>query len=80
VAGGSIHVYGALRGRAIAGSTGNARARIFCRRSEAELLAIDGWYRTADDMDENLRGRPIQAWLENDAVMVAALDQHSTGG
>jgi septum site-determining protein MinC len=80
VAGGSIHVYGTLRGRAIAGSTGNPRARIFCRRSEAELLAIDGWYKTADDMSRHLHGRPIQAWLENDAIMVAALDQHSVGG
>jgi septum site-determining protein MinC len=80
VAGGSIHVYGTLRGRAIAGSTGNPRARIFCRKSEAELLAIDGWYRTADDLSEGLYGRPIQAWLENDAIMVAALDQTSVGG
>jgi septum site-determining protein MinC len=46
VAGGSIHVYGALRGRAMAGSTGNARARIFCTRNEAELISVDGYYRT----------------------------------
>jgi septum site-determining protein MinC len=80
VAGGSIHIYGTLRGRAIAGSTGNPRARIFCRRSEAELLAIDGWYKTAEDMTQHLHGRAIQAWLENDAIMVAALDQHTVGG
>src|SRR5262245_34272703 len=43
IAGGSIHVYGTLRGRALAGSAGNARARIFCHRAEAELLAIDGY-------------------------------------
>jgi septum site-determining protein MinC len=49
VAGGSIHIYGTLRGRAMACSTGNARARIFCRKIEAELLAIDGLYKTADD-------------------------------
>ena len=42
VAGGSIHVYGALRGRAMAGSMGHPRARIFCARNEAELLAITG--------------------------------------
>jgi septum site-determining protein MinC len=51
IAGGSIHVYGTLRGRAIAGLTGNNRARIFCRKLEAELLAIDGVYQTADDMN-----------------------------
>ena len=61
VAGGSIHVYGTLRGRALAGATGNARARIFCHRVEAELLAINSYYRTADDIEESLRRRPAQA-------------------
>lgn len=74
IAGGSIHVYGSLRGRALAGSTGNPRARIFCRKIEAELLAIDGLYKTADDIDANLRSRPVQAWLEGDTMMMAALD------
>jgi septum site-determining protein MinC len=72
VAGGSIHIYGALRGRALAGSMGNSRARIFCRKNEAELLAIDGYYQTTEDIDTKLRSRPIQAWLEGDVLMVAA--------
>jgi septum site-determining protein MinC len=75
VAGGSIHVYGTLRGRAMAGSTGNPRARIFCSKIEAELLAIDGYYRTAEDLSEELRSRPAQAWLEGNAMMIAALDK-----
>ena len=74
IAGGSIHVYGALRGRAIAGTTGNNAARIFCRKLEAELLAIDGLYCTADSMDAKLRGKPAQAWLKGDAMLIAALD------
>lgn len=74
VAGGSVHVYGALRGRAIAGLIGDAGARIFCRRLEAELLAIDGLYKTADDMDASLRGRAVQAWLSGEAMVLAALD------
>jgi len=74
MAGGSIHVYGALRGRAIAGLTGNNRARIFCRKLEAELLAIDGVYQTADDMNAALRGRPVQAWLLGAAMTLASLD------
>jgi septum site-determining protein MinC len=74
VAGGSIHVYGALRGRAMAGSMGNARARIFCSRNEAELISIDGFYRTAEEMDANLRSRPSQCWLENRVLTIAALD------
>jgi len=74
VAGGSIHVYGALRGRAIAGFTGNKATRIFCRKLEAELLAIDGVYKTADDMDRGLHGRTVQAWLDGESMMMAALD------
>lgn len=74
VAGGSIHVYGTLRGRAVAGVAGNSQARIFCRKLEAELLAIDGLYRTADDIEPALRGRPAQAWLEADSMRVASLD------
>lgn len=74
VAGGSIHVYGALRGRAMAGSKGNSRARIFCSRNEAELLAINGCYRTAEEIDQNLRSRPVQAWLDPDGLTIAGLD------
>src|SRR6266403_318767 len=48
VARGSIHVYGALRGRAMAGSSGNAAARIFCSKNEAELSSINGYYQTAE--------------------------------
>ena len=74
VAGGSIHVYGALRGRAMAGSNGNRQARIFCSKAEAELMAIDGYYRTAEHIDDELRNRPVQAWLDGEALIVAALD------
>ena len=73
VAGGSIHIYGTLRGRAIAGSTGNSTARIFCNKLEAELIAIDGLYRTAEDMDPQYRSRPVQAWLEGETMTMAAL-------
>jgi septum site-determining protein MinC len=73
VAGGSIHVYGPLRGRAMAGSTGNASARIFCRKLEAELIAIDGFYKTADDMEPELRGKPGQVWLEGETIKAATL-------
>ncbi|HEY8031863.1 MAG TPA: septum site-determining protein MinC [Methylocella sp.] len=69
IAGGSIHIYGTLRGRAIAGSR-DARARIFCRKLEAELLSIDGLYMVADDMPAHLRGQPIQVWLEGDSMMM----------
>jgi len=74
IAGGSIHVYGALRGRALAGATGNARARIFCHSVEAELLAIDSYYRTADDIEDSLRRRSVQAWLEGGTLKISAIN------
>jgi septum site-determining protein MinC len=74
MAGGSIHIYGTLRGRAMAGTSGDRKARIFCQHLEAELLAIDGYYRTADDVDASLRGKRVQAWLDGDKLMIAALD------
>jgi septum site-determining protein MinC len=74
VAGGSIHVYGALRGRAMAGSMGNGRARIFCSKNEAELISIDGYYRTAEEMDASLRNRAAQCWLQDSVLSIAALD------
>jgi len=73
VAGGSIHVYGTLRGRAMAGTMGNATARIFCRKLEAELIAIDGFYKTAEDMEPGLRGRAVQIWLEGDKIVAGTL-------
>jgi len=73
IAGGSIHVYGTLRGRAIAGFDENPSARIFCHRLEAELLAINGYYSTAEELEPQLRRSPVQAWLEQDAVKLASL-------
>jgi septum site-determining protein MinC len=80
VAGGSIHIYGALRGRAVAGSTGNKQARIFCRELEAELLAIDGHYKTAGDMPPDALGRATQAWLEGSAIVIAHQGGNIEGG
>jgi len=75
IAGGSIHIYGTLRGRAMAGTSGNRKARIFCQHLEAELLAIDGYYRTAEDLDMELQGRPVQAWLANETLFIAEIDR-----
>jgi septum site-determining protein MinC len=74
VAGGSIHIYGTLRGRAMAGVNGNSSARIYCQRIEAELLAIDGFYQTAEELDAALRNRPAQAWLEGDIMRITPLN------
>jgi septum site-determining protein MinC len=74
VAGGSIHVYGALRGRAIAGLSGNAPARIFCRKLHAELVAIGGVYQTAEDMPPERIGAPSCAWLDGDLMRITPID------
>jgi len=74
VAGGSIHIYGTLRGRAMAGVNGNSSARIYCQKIEAELLAIDGFYQTAEELDEALRNRPAQAWLEGEIMRITPLN------
>ena len=74
VAGGSIHIYGTLRGRAMAGVNGNSNARIYCQRIEAELLAIDGYYQTAEEIDDTLRNRPAQAWLQGDTMKITPLN------
>ena len=73
VAGGSIHVHGAIRGRAIAGATGNGDAWIFCRKFEAELVAIDGNYLTAERCAPEFIGKPVQIRLTNDAIVLNAL-------
>ena len=74
VAGGSVHIYGTLRGRAMAGAWGNIRARIFCQRVDAELLAIGPYFKTADEIEENLRYRSAQVWLEGTTLRISTLE------
>ena len=74
IADGSIHIYGTLRGRALAGAQGNTTARIFCREFHAELVAIAGHYKVLDDVPDSLRGKAVQVWLEQDQIKIAALD------
>ncbi|MGY0503873.1 septum site-determining protein MinC [Luteimonas sp. e5] len=74
IADGSIHIYGALRGRALAGARGMERARIFCREFHAELVAIAGHYKVADDIPPELVGRAVQVSLDGDELKLEALD------
>ena len=74
IADGSIHIYGPLRGRALAGAQGNEKARIFCREFHAELVAIAGNYMVLEEIPMELRGKPVQAWLESGQLRVAAMD------
>jgi septum site-determining protein MinC len=74
MAGGSVHIYGTLRGRAVAGLSGHPGARIFCSRLQAELLAIDGVYQTADGMPAKALGKPVHAWLDGEQMKISVLN------
>lgn len=73
IADGSIHVYGALRGRALAGAQGDTRARIYCREFHAELVSIAGHYRVFEEIPADLRGKPVQVWLDGEKLLLATL-------
>ncbi|HEY5851044.1 MAG TPA: septum site-determining protein MinC [Lysobacter sp.] len=74
IADGSVHIYGPLRGRALAGAQGNEQARIFCREFHAELVAIAGNYKVLEEIPKELRGKAVQVWLEDQQLKIAALD------
>jgi septum site-determining protein MinC len=74
MADGSIHIYGPLRGRALAGAQGWEQARIFCREFHAELVAIAGRYKVLEDIPKELRGKAVQIWLEGEELKIAALE------
>ncbi|WP_206861628.1 septum site-determining protein MinC [Lysobacter changpingensis] len=71
---GSVHIYGPLRGRALAGAKGNEQARIFCREFHAELVAVAGHYKVMEEIPKELRGKAVQIWLEDQQLKIAALD------
>ncbi len=73
IADGNIHVYGALRGRALAGAHGNEEARIFTKSLEADLVAIAGCYLRSDEIPENRRGKPAQIHLERGQIIIGDL-------
>lgn len=73
MADGNIHVYGSLKGRALAGVQGNQDARIFCSDLQAQLVAIGGHYRTSEDEDHALKGKMVQIYLQEDTLKIDPL-------
>lgn len=69
IADGCVHAYGPMRGRAIAGARGDASARVFCRKFEAELVAVNGVYAVAEQM-QGVRGFPVQAYLDKGKLKI----------
>jgi septum site-determining protein MinC len=68
MADGCVHVYGSLRGRAIAGTRGNTAARIFCQEFHAELVSIAGIFRIFETIPADLMGKPVQVWLDGEKL------------
>ena len=75
LADGNIHVYGTLRGRALAGVKGNTNARIFCQSMQAELASVAGQYKISEDIDRSVVGKPTQVYLENDTLKFKVIEQ-----
>jgi septum site-determining protein MinC len=73
LADGNIHVYGALRGRAMAGLSGDLKTRIFCQNLEAELVSIAGHYRVSENIPSALKGVPVQIFLDQEILRIEKL-------
>jgi septum site-determining protein MinC len=73
IADGNIHIYGSLRGRALAGVQGNLEARIFCADLQAELVGIGGHYKISENIDGAVRGKPVHIYLQNDTLIIDPL-------
>lgn len=73
MADGCVHIYGSLRGRAMAGAHGDAAARVFCQEFNAELVSIAGVFRVFETIPAELAGKPVQAWLSGDDLHFARI-------
>lgn len=73
IADGSIHIYGVLRGRAIAGANGQKEAHIFCQNLQSELLSVAGTYWLSETIPEQYAARPVKVSLQNDSLNIEHL-------
>jgi len=73
IADGCVHIYGTLRGRAMAGARGEVTARVFCQEFHAELVSIAGVFRVFETLPPELAGKPVQAWLDGDDLRFARI-------
>jgi len=70
---GCLHIYGPLRGRAMAGARGDPAARMFCQAFDAELVSIAGVFRVFETIPAELAGMPVQAWLAGEDLHFAPI-------
>jgi len=68
IADGCVHIYGPLRGRAMAGAREDTTARVFCQEFHAELVSIAGVFRVFETIPPEFAGKPVQAWLDGEKL------------
>lgn len=73
LADGNVHIYGALRGKAIAGASGDREARLFCQRFDPELVSIAGLFRIADQIEADLIGQRVGIRIVDDTLVIDRL-------
>lgn len=73
LADGHIHVYGVLRGRALAGVQGKTSSRVFCHDLQADLVSIAGYYVINEDLPAENRGQAVQIYLQGDELKIESL-------
>jgi len=73
LADGNIHIYGTLRGRALAGVKGDTTARVFCTNLEAELISIAGNFMLSDALRDKLWKTSAQIYLDGQTLQVEAV-------
>ena len=73
IADGCLHIYGPLRGRAMAGARGDPAARVFCQEFDADLVSIAGVFRVFETIPAELAGMPVQAWLAGEDLHFARI-------
>ena len=67
---GHIHIYSTLKGKALAGINGNLKARIFCKKIEAELVAISGKFKLTEEINEDIWSKPVMVFVENNKLKI----------
>ncbi len=70
---GDIHSYAPMRGRVLAGVNGDKTAQIFCQSLTAELVSIAGYFKLFDQISDDLKGKPVRIYLENDQLQIEVL-------
>jgi len=75
IADGNIHIYGALRGRALAGAAGNTNAAIFCQVLQPELISIAGVYKLSEILPKDMWSSACSVWLEDQSMVFSSLNK-----